>query len=83
MIAVVRSILDSTVYGNLNTSQAVWPFANLDLINFNGHSSWGWFRFCHKRSNGRWFADDPYPGFGSKYRTCLSKSGRLKSTLGT
>ena len=83
MIAVVRSILDSTVYGNLNTSQAVWPFANLDLINFNGALLVGvGFVFAISAVMDGWFADDPYPGFGSKYRTCLKQKWQVEKHLG-
>ena len=29
-----------------------------------------------------WFADDPYPGFGSKYRTCLKQKWQVEKHLG-
>ena len=77
MIAVFRSIQEAAKRNleyNFSTVDAVWPFAHLDLLDFSGALLVGvGIVFALSALMDGWFADDPFPGYGRKYRACTKQ----------
>jgi hypothetical protein len=85
MIAVFRSMQEAAKRNfefNVNTGEAVWPFAHLELLDFTGALLVGvGIVFALSALMDGWFSDDPFPGYGSKYRACTKQKDQTEKYL--
>lgn len=85
MVAVVRSLYQADIdnpYEAVSTAAAVWPFGSLHLITLEGALLVGVgsvFAFVSIMDG--WFSDDPHPGYGRKFRTCLKQKYEVEKYL--
>jgi len=65
-----------------NTEQAIWPFANLNILDFQSALLivTGLVFAIGALMDG-YFSDDPFPGYGAKYRACLKEKAAIDGEL--
>jgi hypothetical protein len=85
MIAAFRSMQEEAKRNfefNINTGEAVWPFAHLELLDFTGALLVGvGIVFALSALMDGWFSDDPFPGYGRKYRACTKQKDQAEKYL--
>jgi hypothetical protein len=66
----------------VDTADAVWPFGNLDKLDFTGALLVGvGVVFSLSALMDGWFSDDPFPGYGRRYRACLRQRYKAETYL--
>jgi len=83
MIAIFRSILtaaEDSFALTISTVDAVWPFDNLAMLDFNGALLVGvGIVFALAALLDGWFSDDTYPGYGKIYRVFKKQENKLSA----
>lgn len=82
VIAMYRSLKAAAgnTFQEVNTSLAVWPFPYLDRLDFESVLVLlVGFVFAIAALLDGYFSDDPFPGYGAKYRLCLESRGRVRA----
>lgn len=83
MIAVYRSLkaIENT-YQTVNTSDAAWPFPHMGQLDFDSTLVLlVGFVFAIAALLDGYFSDDPYPGYGHKYRLCIKARNAVQKEL--
>ena len=84
VIAMYRSIKAAAKQGfqTVDTTLAVWPFPYLDQLDFESVLVLlVGFVFAIAALLDGYFSDDPFPGYGAKYRLCLESRNKVNVAL--
>ena len=75
MIAMYRTLKAAeTAFQVVNTSDAAWPFPHIDMLDFNSALVlMVGFVFALVALLDGFFSDEPYPGYGHRYRLCVKE----------
>lgn len=84
VIAMYRTLkaVENSAFQSVNTSDAVWPFPYLSNLDFNSLLVLlVGFVFAIAALLDGYFSDEPYPGYGQKYRLCLTDRANAQAAL--
>jgi len=83
MIAMYRTLKAAeNSFQVVNTSDAAWPFPHIDMLDFNSALVlMVGFVFALVALLDGFFSDDPYPGYGHRYRLCLKERDQVLVAL--
>ena len=83
MIAMYRTLKAAeNAFQVVNTSDAAWPFPHINMLDFNSALVlMVGFVFALVALLDGFFSDEPYPGYGHRYRLCLNERAEVLIAL--